>query len=224
MVIIGDSLGLPRQTLDYEKTYTYLLKEKLPDWDIINRCRAGNTTRFQLNEKYVLSDLKFLKPDVVVMQFGIADCAPRLFSINQRRLIEVIGYFNSSLQDGIINFFSKHRYFFTKVFPKVYVKKEEFKKNMRKLIVITKSLGAIPIVINIAASSLYTQKRSFGIFKNISDYNSIFVSKEIIDVNSLGEEALLENDHHLNEKANVFITKKIMEKLYGNRRIISAVR
>lgn len=211
MVIIGDSLGIPRETAPYEKTYTYLLKQKLPEWDIINNCIPGNTSRFQ--KRTVIGDIELYNPDVVVIHLGIADCAPRLFTINQRRIIDYLGTLNHSLQQGIIAFFSKHRYFFTSHFPKVYVKKEEFQENMTFLLNSICEVNALPIIINIAMPNPSTILRSYNIRKNIMDYNEILdrLSSNLIDVFSLGDKALLHDDHHLNYESNRYITNKVVK-------------
>jgi len=81
LLIITDSLGMPREEVLYEETWPFLLSKKNPHLHIIDKClRAATTTRL-IKEGGLGTDLlERYKPHFVIIQLGIVDCAPRLFS------------------------------------------------------------------------------------------------------------------------------------------------
>ena len=80
IVIISDSCALPREELPYEKTYFYLLKKFLPNYDIINTSTRGNTISNIIRNKddyYLLYN-----PDILIVHIGIVDLYPRPYPNN----------------------------------------------------------------------------------------------------------------------------------------------
>lgn len=91
VVVLGDSLSMPRPEKEtvvrWEETWPARLEELLrpafPLVDVIG-CGARSMTadRLDLDEHIDLKD-----PDAVVMQVGIVDCAPRVFTRRTRALL-----------------------------------------------------------------------------------------------------------------------------------------
>lgn len=179
IILIGDSLLMPRprQDLTYEDTYGYLVFKALKDHEVIIKGKYSNDTSVQSKPNALKAEIEYLNPDIVFIQLGIVDCAPRLFSKIEKYALKILPSF---LRQGIINFFSKRRRFFTKMFPKVYVKKESFEKNMRKILETIKICGATPVIINIAKTSEENESRSFNYDNNTIEYNKTLfkLSKE----------------------------------------------
>jgi lysophospholipase L1-like esterase len=84
ILVIGDSLCIPRASSTYEDTWIYKLKILHPSWDIITLCEGSRTTNcLRLEKAATGSNCLFLyKPNIVILQLGIVDCAPRLFPAN----------------------------------------------------------------------------------------------------------------------------------------------
>jgi lysophospholipase L1-like esterase len=179
IILIGDSLLMPRirQGLDYEDTYGYLVFKALKDHEVIIKGKYSNDTSVQSKPNVLRVEIEYLNPDMVFVQLGIVDCAPRLFSKIEKYALKALPSF---LRQGIINFCSERRRFFTKMFPKVYVKKDDFETNMRKILEAIKICDATPVIINIARTSEENESRSFNYDNNTIEYNEILfkLSKE----------------------------------------------
>jgi acyl-CoA thioesterase-1 len=81
VLCVGDSLGLPRTDVPYEKTWFYLLKESLLNNEFISRFERALTTDELCGSNW--NDyLEFYTPSIVILHIGIVDCAPRYFKRN----------------------------------------------------------------------------------------------------------------------------------------------
>ena len=178
ITILGDSLALPRQEVTYKDTYAYKLSLKLENrYVVLNRARRGNTTAKQSSE----NDAGFLIEDVdyyhqsrfVIIQLGIVDCAPRLFSERESKLLGSIR--PSFVREKIIGFKSKRRLFFTKHFPLVYVTRDQFLRNYEKLLkrILNRTDATRIFLINIADTTRHNKTRSYGFERNIVEYNKV---------------------------------------------------
>lgn len=80
IMIITDSVSMPRDGVPYEKTWIYFLKEKFPDYDIMDRSARGSTSTRLISEGGGGADLlETYMPGTVILQIGMTECAPRLF-------------------------------------------------------------------------------------------------------------------------------------------------
>lgn len=71
---------MPRTGIPYEKTWIWHFKTAFPDYDIIDRPMRGATTnRLVLEGGGGIDLLELYSPDIVIIQMGHAECAPRLF-------------------------------------------------------------------------------------------------------------------------------------------------
>ena len=131
IVILSDSLSLPRVDIDetilLNESYPYLLEQKIGhDMKIINRGTRFATTDLLKNFQYLFDNLLIYSPNTVIVQMGIVDCAPRLFSPLFRSLINKIP--NKITRDLFILPFKKNRRFFTKYFQISWLIKRDLKK------------------------------------------------------------------------------------------------
>lgn len=80
ILIITDSISIPRPGIPYEDTWIYHFKNEFTNCDIIDRPMRGGTTSRLVTEGGGGADLlEFYMPDIVIIQMGYAECAPRLF-------------------------------------------------------------------------------------------------------------------------------------------------
>ncbi|MDH4944072.1 SGNH/GDSL hydrolase family protein [Sulfurimonas sp. C5] len=196
-------MAMPRFEVPLEKTYPYLLKNELKDFEIISKNQRANTIKKQASSQSILDDIVFLNPKILIVHLGIVDCAPRLFTPIENLILSKLKWINKF----IIAFFSKHRFFFTKYNPKVYVKKSDFYNYYSKLIKECKKNGIEKIfLLNICDTNVENKKKSFNFEKNIYQYNTII--KQIADENNIymldmnfqiKENMLLEDGIHINE-------------------------
>ena len=80
ILIITDSVSMPRPGICYEDTWIAMLKNRFPSFDFMDRSGKGSTSRRLVTEGGGGADLlETYMPAVVILQIGITECAPRLF-------------------------------------------------------------------------------------------------------------------------------------------------
>lgn len=89
ILCIGDSLGLPREYVNYEDTWFYKLQKKYPNIEFVDMFERGLliTKAYENFDSYYL----FYPSDIVIIQTGICDCAPRY--IDERKFYVKIAKF-----------------------------------------------------------------------------------------------------------------------------------
>lgn len=217
IVIIADSLGMPRKKiLLYDDTYSSLIEKTLPEWDLFCRCRRRNDSKLGLEsfEKDILG----FKPDVIVTQIGIVDCAPRTLKKKERKILQdMLKILPGFISPFIWDFFRRERKQITKRRRIVYVEKNQYVENMEKIIKKTREVGAIPIIIGICQTHQVNKDKSYNLEKNIEDYNFELKKTakkqgaDFIDVNSKGTSILLPDGIHLNVKGHRYVANQIVE-------------
>lgn len=85
IILFTDSLALPRmvpEVTSYEDTYPYLLRK---EFEVFQYSRGG-TRIVDLSDQAPY--YQQYKPDCVIIQSGIVDCAPRAFSWNEELFMQ----------------------------------------------------------------------------------------------------------------------------------------
>ncbi len=96
VLCIGDSLGLPREECSYEDTWFYRLKTRFKEYEFIDYFVRGLEISDALHRYDTY--FQYYEPEVVIIQTGVVDCAPRyindhkLFIIALKKLFQVIGH------------------------------------------------------------------------------------------------------------------------------------
>jgi hypothetical protein len=171
VVIITDSVSMPRPEVPYESTWISLLKNRFQELDVIDRPERGSTSMRLVHEGGGGYDLlEAYMPACVILQMGLAECAPRLFKKNgfERRFIN---YLPRKIRDDYINGIRETRGRkpeFTDVPP------EQFRNNIFNFAARCLALRTELVIITILrATDLFIQK-SPHICRNIGLYNSIY--------------------------------------------------
>ena len=205
LVILGNSLSMPRpgDRIMYEDIYPYILAN--PDLEVINRSKRVNDIEIQSMEQNIVDDVDDLRPDYLVIHLGIVDCAPRIFSKNNRKLLSLLP---GSVVNYIVRFVSKHRYAITKSRRISFVDIELFETCLRNMLIrIRKKTPHINIIIlKILQTNKRNIERSYNFDSNIEKYNNVIerVSHEfnlfvkLIDINKHND-GLLEDGIHIPE-------------------------
>jgi hypothetical protein len=109
-MIITDSVSMPRQEIRYEETWIYLFKDKFRDFDVIDRPARGSTTMRLVQEGGGGLDLlELYMPDIVILQMGLAECAPRLFKKNGFEQKFINNYLPSKIRDDYVKAIKEKR-------------------------------------------------------------------------------------------------------------------
>lgn len=224
IVILSDSLSLPRvdsdETILLRESYPYLLEKKIGnDMKIINRGIRFATTDLLQNFQYLFDNLLIYSPKTVIIQMGIVDCAPRLFSPLFRSLINRIP--NKIIRDSFILPFKRSRRFFTKHFQIKIVDKDRFEKNLELFLSKMEEFNINVVIVNIPKTSLENNEKSFNFNKSITEYNekinnlmSIY-KFNLIDIydHSKIEDILLEDGIHYNKKGCEAVASMLYESV-----------
>lgn len=88
VLVIADSMAMPREEYLYEETWLYKYLTYFNDYCVIDKSHRGSTSNRLVTEGggfknvHPGSDLlEFYKPDYVIVQLGIVDCSPRYISV-----------------------------------------------------------------------------------------------------------------------------------------------
>ena len=130
VLCVGDSLGLPRKGCPYEKTWFFKLAKKYPNIEFVDYFKRG----LVLTETVNLYNMYYTdyKPDIVIIQTGICDCAPRYLNSNKlfwKLLLNLLGHL------GFESYFWKIiKFIFSRRENCVYTKVDVFSQLYRNLI------------------------------------------------------------------------------------------
>ncbi|MCO5949298.1 SGNH/GDSL hydrolase family protein [Mucilaginibacter flavidus] len=205
ITIIGDSLAYNRPDgLDNNLRWPALLKEKLPGYQINNLSLGSSTSDRFRKVGALLSDT-----DILIVQIGIVDCAPRLFTMLENKIIARLPSFISK---RIIAQVKKKR---TQSTNRSYVKPEIFERNLlelfntfaRKVVLYVKILpaGKRFVSLNPTIQSAITQYNAI-IDKCAKDYKHVhLIDLKLNDI----DDYTLEDGYHLNAKGHLLISELI---------------
>lgn len=230
ITILGDSLSMNRSEADImlSDTYGVLLSKLLSNnYYINNRSRRGNTVNEQLKFQNIYDDIETTKSDYYIIQLGIVDCAPRIFTKQESDFIR--DFLPGFCQKVIINFFSKHRKFLTKHFPKQYTKYDDFVDKYKQIVSTIKMSSDVKkiFIFTIANTTKENNLKSYNFSNYILKYNEFLydlIKKEtkceVIDLFNLTKEnnsLLLEDGIHISKKCHEIIAEQLFSKISNYR-------
>ena len=219
IIILGDSLALKRpwEGIDEKDTYAYKLKNH---WVIINKSRYANTSFKQL--KRIKPDVSKVKADIFVIQLGIVDCCPRIFTYRQQLFLSLLNIFFPKLVNFYTNKKSKNRYEKTQKKMIVYTTQNQFRNNMQKIIdaILQYNKPKKIFLVNIAYPSKSLKEKNYNVQNQITQYNNILSEFQnelisIIDIYSFTKnnpDSLL-GDEHISLTGHDLIADTIKDSL-----------
>ena len=198
ILVITDSLGLPREIpekVEHKQTWVSMLKES---HEVYQLSIGGGVLKDFLKQ---LVYLNLFSPDLVIIQLGIVDCAPRALT---------------QFENDFINRFSITRKLAKKYLPKyssflrkkrqiTYTSIKDFEKGLK---LIVKTFNCKILSIGIVPPSNNYEEYLFGIKNKVNLYNDCLnrvFKKGYIDISSI-EDSMVMTDHiHLNKKGHNYI-------------------
>lgn len=201
ILFLTDSLSLPREgeleKVSYEDTFPFLLTKNFSEHNFIFLGIGGATIIDLYRQSAYYSGLK---PDLVFLQCGIVDCAPRPFRKIETRIINKLNI--RFLFNPIKNILIRYRnYKFTSL--------DMYTRTASKFVDVFKCSKFYPI--GILPSSEGYEKILPGITESIDKYNKILSSNSLYINNSdFPLDGFLSDFHHLNKKGHDYIYKKLV--------------
>ena len=217
VLICGDSLALPRGDLSYAGTWPAILQAELK-FPVVNRSQYSATTK-----KLAAPDmLEYYHPAYVILQLGVCDAAPRLFSLKSKRFLSAMP---ELLQNQIIKAVKRNTERDTQ---NVLVPIVEFRKNIADYIERGRGIGvkAIMMIKILRPGDKYTAKNPAA-GANFIQYNKVIedISRENADIvqciDPVGmdddvDALTIEDGYHLNRKGHELIAARVIA-LMNNR-------
>ncbi len=228
--IIGDSLPMPRITEEeeilIEQTWPSLLQNHLQKINnevlIVNFSERRRSSVSFKNSSLYSEAIDFVKPDILLMQVGVVDAAPRIFSSKEYALINH-KYFPHFLRNIIIRS--------RKVRRNKIQEKDRLRKVYTPLPLFTKYWEFFfskvereikIIVIPILGDLERMDNKSYGFKQNILDYNSqlklLSTKREnvfFLDSLNLDHIHFCQDHYHLSIIGHKVIANEIVNKLSG---------
>lgn len=200
ILFLTDSLSLPRKyeggEVNYEDTYISKLRKKYPEILIIDVAIGGAKITDLLVQCFYY---KQFKPDLVFVQCGIVDCAPRSFSLMEKVVIDKLRL------RKISRLFEKK---FREIRNCTYTSRDGFLDSFLR---IKNTFTNIPLYsLGILKIANDYEKLVPGIKRNAKDYNDILRNNsEFIDNDDFPLDGIISDFHHLNEKGHHLIFEKL---------------
>lgn len=209
VLIISDSLGLPRpvpEIVEEEDTWAYLLSKEY----FVKQISFGGATVKDLFSQVVYA--KMFKPDIVIIQAGIVDCAPRAFTKFENEFINKFKFTKYIFKKFINN---ERIIWIRKVRKVTYTSNPEFKSFVK---IFKKSFDNLFWIEIVNANDKYELKVP-GIKKKIKEFNEILsneLKNNLISTSDLNETDIMSDNIHLNKEGNFKIFCKIKNVLEKN--------
>jgi lysophospholipase L1-like esterase len=220
ILIAADSIAMPREENKYENTWPYMLKEAFPDCDIIDRSSRGSTTARLVNEGGGGVDLlERYNPHIVIIQMGMAECAPRLFKKTGFEHFYLTRIIPQSYRLKYVNFIKKRRIRSPEITD---VSPDQFRSNITNYFDRAEKIGTRIIVVLMHGPNRIFFSKSPYIGKNIDLYNRIyketalnFSNVETIEPfeHDVDIDALTLDELHLNRQGALLIASKLKGRI-----------
>jgi len=175
VLCIGDSLALPGHLNRYEDTWFYKIKMEYPEYDFISYFKRQLTTDVLTKmgggeggvDKWPKGAdcLEAYAPDVVIVQLGIVDCAPRLLNRYDRAILKVLP---NGLNKSYIKILKRIR---KRKVENTTVSFEQFKNNWINYLNRAKQFDALVIILSIAIPDSTLINKNRDILVNVKKYN-----------------------------------------------------
>lgn len=191
VLFITDSLAFPRlepETVTYEDTYLALLKREFPQCDFIHQGRGGATIVDLFKHSAYYHDT--LSPDLVFIQSGIVDCAPRALTLIEQQVVSRLPLI-SGLLTALVK---KHSLRLRRARGMTYTSFTVFREYKLRF----ESLYANLYWICILPASAEYEAKLEGIQKNVERYNSVLITGKHVVTEHFDTSKIMTDHHHLN--------------------------
>jgi len=172
VLIIADSMAMPRPETKYEETWIYLAKQEFPHYDFLDRLERGGTSLRLVTEGGGGVDLlELYRPDLVILQFGFAEGAPRLFNKSSFEYFFLSRVLPVNLKPKYVQYVKKRRVRDPKI---TEISPDRFKAHISNYFQRAESMGTKVVIILILEATRLLLSKSPWAQQNIDLYNRIY--------------------------------------------------
>lgn len=202
ILFITDSLAFPRvfpEQVNYEETYLFLLKKKFPNIDFLHFGLGGGTIEKLYYGTEYYHDA--LKPDIVFIQSGIVDCAPRALKLIELQILLRIPFFGHLILHQVKKYSNFLR-----------VKRNVQYTNLKKFTFYMNNFEEkfkIIYWIEILPSIKEYEHKVKNISNNIKLFNTEIRKKKYVSTRNFNNTHVLSDYHHLSAKGHLELYKKL---------------
>lgn len=227
LYIYNDSLAFrrPGQSENIAFTYPFLLKdmiEKRVGVRVNLLIRGIGGAGIKEIQKIMLRDSGYLvrvspSSNVVVLHFGIVDCAPRPITFLLKPLLDRIPRLGLKMMGVLI----RHRRWIQAICSYKKTPIKQFIRRYKAILRLCSRVGTSPLFTGMPLPPLLTESRSPGFRRSVAAYNqaireinaAAFCDIEGALDESSREEILLPDGHHLTEFGHQYYAKILFEKM-----------
>jgi acyl-CoA thioesterase I len=230
VVVLADSLALPRGTEPHEEIVRWedtwpsvlerILKTRGCSVEVINCGKRDRTVESLLDHEFY-EHVTLKRPHVLVIQIGVSDCAPRIFSRLEKKLLNV-RFVPSKLRDHIIKRRSGKRASLTARNPlaKVHVPLDTFRDCLRRFSCNLAEMQLKPTVlwVPIVGDFARMDAKSPGFSSNVAIYNNI-LCEFVQDAGqhwiewATNSDFFWQDGYHLSVAGNTALAAKVADEL-----------
>ncbi|NVC64601.1 hypothetical protein FC652_15910 [Vibrio sp. 05-20-BW147] len=205
--ILADSLAAPREDdISDAARWPQVLFSRIEPVEYINRVKGASTTK-------KVKKLVGVEADIFIIQLGIVDCAPRLFTRFESKQLARLP---QSWREKIIKWAKENR---QSSAERAYVKPKRFEKNLNKILQIVN--GSSVIFIKIINPGQAMLKSNPSIQSQIDLYNSVIEKMVSISNNvfivTIPDESIeditLDDGYHLNEQGHQVVANLVVNQV-----------
>jgi len=207
LLVLGDSLTLPRNTPEacaYEQTWPVLLKQF---YEVHQVSIGGGTVRdiYRQIEYHIA-----FKPDYVILQSGIVDCAPRALSAFELEVLNKI-WLTRKL---VLPFVKQNTHFLRKWRNKKYSNPNVYRDFLVK---IKKRFSEADVyALGILPGNIEYERTVPGINDSISLYNRLLrdtFAERFISLDNIDANGVMSDHIHLNKLGHEFVFHSVKARL-----------
>lgn len=212
IVIVTDSLGLPRESCNQELTWVEEFL-KLQNGNVVYTFLEGGKSSADL----IRHPINKLNPDLIIVQVGIVDAVRRATGKNYLKVVSRIPIINRT--HSLIT--KRYHLLITKLFNIHYVNFNLFLNNIKNFVRMNNQ--AKIVFLSIAPAGKYLVDNTYRVKEDIELYNSALRDSKADVINPFEDvqeidDFLLKDGHHLNELGHKLVFESV---IYYYRNLIN---
>lgn len=203
ILVFSDSLSLPRsqpETCLHEQTWPELLRKK--GYEVCLSAIGGATVKDLLKQTFYFQDRRYF--DLVVVQCGIVDCAPRFAKRWELKILQSLGKFGSWGMKLL------NRKSIRNLRKLTYTSEKNYREGIQRL----ENAFDTPVVfVEILPASSSYETQLPGVSKNIEVFNTILRSRRHISMKDIPTNGIMSDHHHLSAEGHAYLADRILNQL-----------